>query len=218
MHKAGYTTVFFFAVLYVLLFIIIATIPACNGFIEYLTGITGVMLFCFLLFFFRNPARTIMPDTAIAVAPADGLIVAIEEAFEAEYLHQRCRKISIFMSVLNVHVNRYPVSGKIKYTKYHPGKYFIASYPKASELNEHHSTVIETAEGISVLVKQIAGIVARRVVCYARQGEEAVQGEDIGFVKFGSRVDVFLPLTADVFVHLHDKVKGNLSSLARFNQ
>jgi len=214
-HRAGYTIIFLFAAVYLALFISMANIPTCHGLIEYTTGISGALLLCFLFFFFRNPERTIIPDNMVAVAPADGLIVALEEAFEAEYLNRQCIKISIFMSVLNVHVNRYPVSGKIKYTKYHPGSYFIASYPQASELNEHYSTVIETPAGHSVLVKQIAGIVARRVVCYAKEGEQAIQGKDMGFVRFGSRVDLFLPLHAEVVVHLHEKVKGNLSSIAR---
>lgn len=120
------------------------------------------------------------------------------------------------MSILNVHVNRYPISGVVRYTKDHPGKYFIASYPKASEFNEHHSTVIETPEGLSVMVKQIAGTIARRIVCYAKEGEQAVQGNDLGFIKFGSRVDLFLPLNAEILVKMHEKIIGNITVMANF--
>jgi phosphatidylserine decarboxylase len=153
----------------------------------------------------------------VVFSPADGEIVAIETVLENEYFSQNCIKISIFMSVFNMHVNRYPVSGIIRYSKYHPGRFFIACYPKASEFNEHHSTVIENPKGIFIMVKQIAGLVARRVVCYAKEGEQAIQGEDLGFIKFGSRVDLFLPLNTEVLVKLNEKAIGNRTIVARFN-
>jgi phosphatidylserine decarboxylase len=151
------------------------------------------------------------------LAPADGKIVAIEEVNENEYLQCKCIRVSIFMSVWDVHVNRYPVSGTIVYSKYHPGKYLIASYPKASEFNEHHSTAIKTTTGLNIFVKQIAGIIARRIVCYAEKGKQVIQGEDLGFVKFGSRVDIFLPPETEILVKLNDKVTGNRTIIAHFN-
>ncbi|SDB79716.1 phosphatidylserine decarboxylase [Bacteroides ovatus] len=176
--------------------------------------IIGCSIFSFMSYFFRNPKRKVPVNNNVVYAPADGKIVALEEVFENEYLNVKCIKVSIFMSMLNVHVNRYPISGVIKYSKYHPGRYFIAYYPKASEFNEHHSTVIETPEGQSVLVKQIAGIIARRIVCYANIGKETVQGEDLGFIKFGSRVDLFLPLGTSIAIEKGEKVKGNNTIVA----
>jgi len=199
--------------------ITLGTIITTNGntHISSGVGLLCATMFAFLLFFFRNPQRKIIPDNTLVVAPADGTIVAIETVFEKEYLNQDCLKISIFMSVLNVHVNRYPISGTISYTKMHPGKYFIASYPKASEFNEHCSSVIETPEGISILVKQIAGTIARRIVCYAKEGEKVIQGTDIGFIKFGSRVDLFLPLNTEILVKKGEKVKGSNTIIARLS-
>lgn len=169
----------------------------------------GCIYLPFLFYFFRNPERKVVLNNKIVYAPADGKIVILEDAYEPELLKEKCIKVSIFMSMLNVHVNRYPVSGVVKYTKYHAGRYYVAYYPKASEYNEHQSTAIETREGKLILVKQIAGIIARRIVCYANPGNEAVQGEDLGFIKFGSRVDLYLPLDTIVTVKKGEKVKGN---------
>jgi phosphatidylserine decarboxylase len=201
----------------VLLFWVILQIADLSCYYFYISGFLGIILFSFLLLFFRNPKREVIPDSKMVFAPADGRIVAIEEIFEKEYLSQNCLKVSIFMSITNVHVNRYSVSGIIRYTKYHPGKYFIASHPKSSELNEHHSTVVETPEGILIMIKQIAGAVARRVICYAMVGEKVIQGNDIGFIKFGSRVDLFLPLNAKILVGMNEKVKGNITAIAHLN-
>ena len=126
-------------------------------------------------------------------------------------------KVSIFMSIWNIHVNRYPISGRIIYTQYHPGKYLIARYPKSSELNEHQTVVIEKPGGIKIMLKQIAGTVARRIICYAKQGKHVAQGTDLGFIRFGSRVDIFLPLNALILVQMNEKVKGNRTKLARLN-
>jgi len=120
------------------------------------------------------------------------------------------------MSIYNIHVNRYPVSGKITYTKYHPGKYLVARHPKSSELNEHQSTAIKKLDGVEIMIKQIAGTVARRLICYAKVGDEATQGDDIGFIRFGSRVDLFLPLQAEICVKINEHVKGNQTLMARF--
>ena len=174
------------------------------------------IFFCIIVLFFRNPDRTLTPDNGKIFAPADGKIVVIEEVEEPEYFRDRRIQVSVFMSPLNVHVNRYPVSGEIVYTKYHPGKYLVAWHPKSSLLNERSTTVIKTPEGDTVLVRQIAGAVARRIVSYSKTGGQAVQGNDLGFIKFGSRVDVFLPLDAKINVELNQPVKGNQTVLAVF--
>ncbi len=217
-HPAGQRIVFIGLFTYLILYLAAFQVVAYNPYFIYSFGLIGLILLSFLLLFFRNPKREVVPDSKMVFAPADGKIVAIETVFEKEYLSQNCIKVSIFMSITNVHVNRYSVSGTIRYSKYHPGKYFIASHPKSSELNEHHSTVIETADGILILIKQIAGAIARRVICYAKVGEKAIQGNDIGFIKFGSRVDLFLPLNAKILVSMNENVKGNITAIARFNQ
>ena len=175
------------------------------------------IFFCIIVLFFRNPDRTPTPDNRKIFAPADGKIVVIEEVEETEYFRDRRIQVSVFMSPLNVHVNRYPVSGEVVYTKYHPGKYLVAWHPKSSLLNERSTTVIKTPEGDAILVRQIAGAVARRIVTYSKTGGQAVQGNDLGFIKFGSRVDVFLPLDAKINVELNQAVKGNQTVLAIFN-
>ena len=174
------------------------------------------VFFCIVVLFFRNPDRTLVADGHKVFAPADGRIVAIEETEESEYFHDRRIQVSIFMSAFNVHVNRYPVSGEVTYTKYHAGKYLVAWHPKSSLLNERSTVVIKTPNGQEILVRQIAGAVARRIVTYPKAGVQAVQGNDLGFIKFGSRVDVFLPLDATINVQLEEIVKGNRTVLALF--
>jgi phosphatidylserine decarboxylase len=176
--------------------------------------LASFLFFCVIVLFFRNPDRTLTPDNHKVFAPADGKIVVIEEVDEIEYFHDRRIQVSIFMSPLNVHVNRYPVSGVITYTKYHPGKNLVAWHPKSSLLNERSTTVIKAPGGQEILVRQIAGAVARRIVSYSKTGEQAVQGADLGFIKFGSRVDVFLPLDAKINVELEQSVKGNQTVIA----
>jgi len=170
-----------------------------------------------ILQFFRNPRRRqlTMPDAIIA--PADGKVVVIEEVQDSEYFDEKVRQISIFMSPTNVHINWYPVSGKIVYSKYHPGKYLVAWNPKSSTDNERHSVVIEHPSYGKVLAKQIAGAMARRIVNYAEVGKEIAQGEEMGFIKFGSRVDVLIPLSAKVEVNLEDKTIGGQTILASFS-
>lgn len=168
----------------------------------------SLMVWCFFIQFFRNPLRTIPGNEGIVIAPADGTIVAIEPALEQEFLNQERLKISIYMSALNVHLNRVPVRGKVIYTRYHPGKYLVAFHPKASELNERQTVVIEDDDGQKVLIRQIAGILARRIVCYLQEGQTVRAGDELGFIKFGSRCDVFLPLDANVQVRLQQRVKG----------
>lgn len=181
-----------------------------------LLTIASFVFFCIVVLFFRNPDRTLVADDNKVFVPADGKIVAIEEVEESEYFHDKRLQVSIFMSAFNVHVNRYPVSGEITYTKYHPGKYLVAWHPKSSLLNERSTIVIKALDGQEILVRQIAGFVARRIVTYPKAGDHAVQGNDLGFIKFGSRVDVFLPLDAKINVQLGEIVKGNRTVLAVF--
>ena len=164
--------------------------------------------------FFRIPKRELVHNANQIIASADGTIVVVERVFEPEVLNQECIQISTFMSPNNVHVNRYPVGGKVVYTNYHSGKYLIAKHPKSSTLNERTTICIETESGQKVVVRQIAGALARRIVCYAKEGEQVTQGAELGFIKFGSRVDLFIPLDSTVHVDLEDKVKGGLSILA----
>ncbi len=214
-HKEGRTIVFG-VVIFCLAFISnIAWITAFDNLFSKIAGTLIVLVGSFVTYFFRNPYRPIQTDQSVVYAPADGQIVDIDTVFEKEFLMQDCLKVSIFMSIWNVHVNRFPITGKISYTKYHPGNYFIASHPKSSELNEHQSVVIETAGGISILVKQIAGTLARRIICYAKVGGQAIQGEDLGFIRFGSRVDIFMPLNAEIQVKMNETVKGNQTVIAR---
>lgn len=164
--------------------------------------------------FFRIPKRELVHNPNQVIGSADGTIVVVEKVYEPEVLKQECIQISTFMSPNNVHVNRYPISGKIIYTNYHSGKYLIAKHPKSSTLNERTTICIENEKGQKVVVRQIAGALARRIVCYAKEGEMVKQGAELGFIKFGSRVDLFIPLESRVHVDLEDKVKGGLSILA----
>ncbi|MFZ1686859.1 MAG: phosphatidylserine decarboxylase family protein [Flavobacteriales bacterium] len=175
-----------------------------------------VTLYLIILWFFRVPHRTVSDDDRSIHAPADGKVVAIEEVMESEVLGDRRRQVSIFMSPLNVHVNWYPFTGTTVYYKYHPGKYLVAWHPKSSTENERSTVVIEHARHGKVLLRQIAGALARRICTYAREGSTAELGKEFGFIKFGSRVDVLLPLDAEVMVKLGDKVSGATTIIARF--
>ncbi len=182
--------------------------------IKHLTIIVSISLYTLVLQFFRNPKRNTVLNNAHVIAPADGKIVAIEEVEETEYFKEKRIQISIFMSPLNVHVNRYPISGEIAYAKYHPGAYLVAWHPKSSTLNERTTVVVKSPEGKEVLYKQIAGALARRIMMYAKPGTKVLQGTDSGFIKFGSRVDVLLPLDANVLVKIGDIPKGGETVLA----
>lgn len=177
-------------------------------------GITAVLLIL-ILQFFRNPKRSLVEDDDAVMAPVDGKVVVIEEVQENEYFKEKRLQVSVFMSPLNVHVTRHPVSGKVKYSKYHPGKYLVAWHPKSSEKNERTTVVVETPVFGGVLYRQIAGAMARRIVNYAKIGDQVVQGSDSGFIKFGSRVDVFLPLDAEIKVTLGQIVKGAETIIAK---
>ncbi len=173
-----------------------------------------VAFFLLILQFFRNPKRLGQLNDNHVLSPVDGKVVVIEEVFEKEFFNEKRLQVSIFMSPINVHVTRYPVGGKVVFSKYHPGKFLVAWHPKASEENERTTVVVENDAFGKVLHRQIAGALAKRIVNYAKVDEEVKQGADSGFIKFGSRVDVFLPLDADIKVVLNQKVKGGMSIIA----
>ena len=211
-HKEGRHLLLTVASILVLLNILLA--ESLAGY-YWLFLAVSIILFLLVMQFFRHPERTIeVKDNRLVYAPADGRIVAIEETKESEYLKDRRLQVSIFMSPLNVHVNRNPVSGEVKYVKHHPGKYLVASHPKSSTENERTTVVID-GDRAAILLRQIAGAMARRIVTYLEPGRQVEQGGELGFIKFGSRVDVFLPLDAEVLVKIEDRVKGNKTVLAR---
>jgi len=178
-----------------------------------LVGVSG-LIFGLVAQFFRDPARHTPPGDGWVIAPADGTVVAVERIYENEYFHNERLKISIYMSASNVHLNRVPVTGSITYRCYHPGQYLVAFHPKASELNERNTVVIADAGGRQVLVRQIAGLLARRITCYPAVGQAVRAGDELGFIKFGSRCDVFLPPDVQACVALQDKTKGGETILA----
>ncbi len=171
----------------------------------------------FIIAFFREPSRPALSDPDTVYSPCDGTVVVCEPVEENEYLGCQCLQISVFMAITNVHINWYPVGGRVEYFKYHPGRFLVAWHPKSSEDNERTTTVIDTGR-CRVLFRQIAGFVARRIVSYASVGEQAVQNDKCGFIKFGSRVDVLLPLGTEVLVKIGDKVTGSQTPLARLKQ
>jgi len=174
-----------------------------------------LLLFVLILQFFRNPKRDTTHNPDEIIAPVDGKVVVIEEVIEKEYFKDKRRQISIFMSPLNVHVTRYPISGTVNFSKYHPGKYLVAWHPKSSEENERTTIVVENNTLGEILYRQIAGAVARRIVNYAKKDEKVMKGTDAGFIKFGSRVDIFIPLDMEVTIKLNDKAIGGETVIAR---
>lgn len=212
-HKEG------FKIIVIATFIVGLGILAVDYFVEviWLNKLFSMLLLGFyvmILQFFRNPKRhTIINDSHI-IAPVDGKVVVIEEVFEKEYFKDKRIQVSIFMSPINVHVTRYPIGGKVTYSKYHPGKYLVAWHPKSSEENERTTVVIENKIAGEILYRQVAGALARRIVNYANPQMQVVQGSDAGFIKFGSRVDVFMPLTAIIKVNLNDQIKGGEQIIA----
>jgi phosphatidylserine decarboxylase len=213
LHREGV-----FYLLYSLLFFAISVVLFIF-FMSILTGLLlGVATFFLILFliFFRNPPRVHgTKNTDLILAPADGKIVVIERTFEAEYLKTEVLQVSVFMSPLNVHSNRSPVTGEVVYVQYHPGEYLVAWHPKSSELNERNTVVIKKKNSL-ILLRQIAGKVARKIVCYTKPGDLLSRGEEFGFIKFGSRVDVFLPTDCEILVKIGDTVKGGITEIASF--
>ncbi|SHG21574.1 phosphatidylserine decarboxylase family protein [Flavobacterium defluvii] len=179
-----------------------------------LVQVFGVVILIIILQFFRNPKRIAVRDTNHILAPVDGKVVVIEEVYEGEYFKDKRLQVSIFMSPINVHVTRYAMDGIIKFSKYHPGKFLVAWHPKASEENERTTVVIENDTFGAILYRQIAGALARRIVNYAQEGMQVIQGTDAGFIKFGSRVDLFLPLGTPINVVLNQKAIGGKTIIA----
>ena len=178
--------------------------------LKFALQIVSLGLLVIVLQFFRNPKRTTPINTEHIIAPVDGKVFVIEEVFEKEYFKDQRLMVSIFMSPINVHVTRYAMSGKVLFSKYHPGKYLVAWHPKASEENERSTIVLENKTFGGILYRQIAGALARRIVNYAQEGQEVVQGTDAGFIKFGSRVDLYLPIGTKINVELDQMVKGGV--------
>ena len=214
-HKEGYLTVGISAFILVAGTAIVYSIePAFAPII----ALMGLFIFFFFLQFFRNPKRVIpIRGNHLVYAPADGKVVAVEETEESEYFEDSRIQVSIFMSPVNVHVNRAPISGVVDFYRYHKGKYLVAWHPKSSELNER-TTVVIKGEKETILLRQIAGMMAKRIIFYPKEGQKVTQGDDIGFIKFGSRVDIFLPTDADVLVKKGDKVLGNEHVIANLNK
>jgi len=185
--------------------------------VQYILWALSAFLLVMILQFFRNPERKTIVNENHIIAPADGKVVVIEEVDETEYFHDKRIQVSIFMSPLNVHVNRNPIAGLVKYVKYHPGLYLVAWHPKSSTENERTTIVIEAKNKQQVLFRQIAGAMARRIVYYIKEGQTAEQGKEMGFIKFGSRVDVLLPVTAKLNISLNQDVKGGETVIASFN-
>ncbi|WP_072879029.1 phosphatidylserine decarboxylase family protein [Salegentibacter echinorum] len=212
-HKEGYKIMTVTALL--LIAINIISVSFINTYwIRFAILLISVVLFLLIIQFFRNPKRETQLNDANIVSPVDGKVVAIEEVYEKEFFKDKRIQVSIFMSPINVHVTRHPVGGKVKYSKYHPGKFLVAWHPKSSEENERTTVVVENQVAGEILYRQIAGAMAKRIVNYAETGKEVIQGSDSGFIKFGSRVDVLLPVGTPILVGLDQKVKGGLSVIA----
>ncbi|UZD37777.1 phosphatidylserine decarboxylase family protein [Capnocytophaga ochracea] len=212
-HKEG------FKIILITLFAVIGISLIAHYFVDipWLKKLIQIVAFLFLiaiLQFFRNPKRITPKNDQHIIAPVDGKVVVIEEVFEKEYFKDKRLQVSIFMSPVNVHVTRYALGGKVTYSEYHPGKYLVAWHPKASEENERTTIVVDNPMFGEVLYRQIAGALAKRIVNYAKVGETVVQGEDAGFIKFGSRVDVYLPLGTKINVQLNQTVKGGIDVIA----
>ena len=213
-HKEGYPSLLITILLMGILNVISSQFLHDWPLLQNIILIISIALFIIILQFFRHPNRSTILNEKHIIAPADGKVVVIEETTETEVLKDRRIQVSIFMSPINVHVNRYPVSGKVTYSKYHPGLYLVAWHPKSSTENERTTVVVETNSKVSVLFRQIAGALARRIVCYSNTGDTAVQGGEMGFIKFGSRVDLYLPLGTKINVNLEEKVKGGETVIA----
>ncbi|TQI69949.1 phosphatidylserine decarboxylase [Gramella sp. Hel_I_59] len=212
-HKEGYKIMILTAL--ILIAINVVTYSLIDLYwLKFAILVASVLFFLLIVQFFRNPKRPTIHNNEHVVSPVDGKVVVIEEVFEKEYFKDKRLQVSIFMSPLNVHVTRHPVGGKVKFSKYHPGKFLVAWHPKSSEENERTTVVVENEIAGEVLYRQIAGALAKRIVNYAEEGTEVVQGSDSGFIKFGSRVDVFLPIGTKVKVGINDKVKGGVSVIA----
>jgi phosphatidylserine decarboxylase len=212
-HKEGQTIIFITLIIVGSLFLVMDFIGI--PWLVKTLQIGLLLVFILILQFFRNPKRNTQPDDAHVISPVDGKVVVIEEVQEPEYFKDKRLQVSVFMSPINVHVTRYPIGGKVLFSKYHPGKYLVAWHPKSSELNERTTVVVENPKFGKVLYRQIAGALARRIVNYAEKDQNVIQGSDAGFIKFGSRVDLFLPLDTKLDVKLNQKVRGGETVIAK---
>jgi phosphatidylserine decarboxylase len=213
LHKEGYLIILYSIIILSILnlsFIYLINITI----LSYAIGVISMLLFGLIINFFRVPKRKISLNDKHILAPSDGKLVVIEEVDESEYLNTKCIQLSIFMSPLNVHKQWYPINGKVEYTKYHPGKYLVAWHPKSSTENERSTIVVSAKNGTKILFRQIAGAVARRICNYAKEGEIVTQENEAGFIKFGSRIDVFIPKNAIINVKIDDKIIGGKTILA----
>ncbi|EHQ43267.1 MULTISPECIES: phosphatidylserine decarboxylase family protein [Myroides] len=213
-HKEG-TKIIFFSLVVAVIFIVVLDYVITIDWLRMTLSSIILALLILVLQFFRNPNRSITPNDHVIVAPVDGKVVVIEEVYEPEYFKDNRLMVSIFMSPINVHVTRYGLSGLIKYSQYHAGKYLVAWHPKASEENERTTVVIENKVFGEVMYRQIAGALAKRIINYAKPGMQAIQGTDAGFIKFGSRVDLYLPIGTKVDVVLNQKAIGNKTVIAK---
>lgn len=213
-HREGHTVLFvLLIVLFGLNWLVFSYYPQ-SPLVQNSAILVSVIFYLLILQFFRNPVFDITPNNKHVLAPADGKVVVIEETEETEYFKSRKKQISIFMSPVNVHVNRSPVSGVISFFKYHPGKYLVAWHPKSSTENERTTVAVKMQNGAEVVFRQIAGALARRIKWYIKEGQEIEQGQEFGFIKFGSRVDIFLPLDAEITVKVGDITKGGRTIIA----
>jgi len=212
-HKEGYTIISISLIIAIVINLISSYFLG-NLMISKIIGIITLIVMILILQFFRNPKRVTEINNSLIISPVDGKVVAVEKVYEKEYFKDERIQISVFMSPLNVHVTRYANSGVVKFSKYHPGKYLVAWHPKSSEKNERTTVVVENTSFGEVLYRQIAGAVARRIINYAKVGDNVIQGADAGFIKFGSRVDLFLPLNSKIKVKLNQIVKGGEDTIA----
>lgn len=214
-HKEGYRLLFSLLAIFGAITALMILLTDRLNFFNWLLIILMFGFWIALASFFRIPKRIFTEDENSYIAPADGTICTIEQTFEKEYLNCECLMVSVFMYGTDVHVNRYPISGTVEYVKYHKGNYFVASYPKSSIMNERSSIGMRLENGQKILLRQVAGVMARRIVCYAHEGDQVKQNQEMGFIKFGSRVDMFLPLDTKIEVALQDTVKNGISPIGK---
>lgn len=217
LHKEGYVTVVVTFIALVGLTVGLLFVLPSILWLQAVIITFSLFVYFRIVFFFRVPNRAFESIDGAILSSADGEIVAIEEVFEGEYLKQKCIQVSVFMSPTNVHINWIPASGLITYFKYHPGKHLVANHPKSSTLNERTSVGLRLSNNKEIIIRQIAGFMARRIVCYSTVGQTMEQAEEFGFIKFGSRVDLFLPLGTEIKVKLKDKVTGGQTVLAKLS-
>ncbi len=214
-HREGYKIIRNSFVLFALLTALVSVVSPCWTIFHWFAVVILLLLWLFIVSFFRIPKRSAVVDSTALITPADGKLCTVEEVYEREYLNCKCLQVSVFMNGTDVHVNRYPCNGTVEYVNFQRGNYFVASLPKSSDLNERCTIGLRMESGEKILIRQIAGLMARRIVCYAKEGDLVKQNEEFGFIKFGSRVDLFLPLGSSVIPEMQEQVYGSLSRLAQ---